>query len=144
MKIQKLAKKYRHKLIIGKDFDLAKKIKADGYHFSDFDLKNTKNHAFQLKNHQKNRNFTISLACHNLNSIKKAQNSNIDLLFFSPIFPTNSHKKAKIQGIFNLKRAKTASKIPIFALGGVKNANLHKIHRIKVDGVAGIEIFQEN
>ncbi len=145
LKIQKIAKKHRHKLIIGKNFDLAKKIDADGYHFSDFDYKNAKNHALKLQNHQKiNKNFIISLACHSLNSVKQAQKSNIDLLFFSPIFPTNSHPGAKTQGIFNLKKAKTASKIPIFALGGLNSSNLKQIRKIGVDGVAGIEIFQKN
>ena len=91
LKIKNIARKFNHRLIIAKDFKLAKRIKADGYHFSDHDYKNSKKHAQNLINYKRfNEDFIITLACHELTSIKKSQNSNIDLLFFSPIFSTNS------------------------------------------------------
>lgn len=145
VEIQKICKKFNHKLIIGKNFNLAKKIKADGYHFSDQDYVNIKSHDDSLKNYKRTwGDFVVSLACHSLNCAKKAAKTDIDLIFLSPIFPTKSHINAKTKGIFSLVRAKKLSSKPVFALGGINKQNLKQVHKLNIAGFAGIEIFQEN
>ena len=144
VKIQKICKKFNHKLIIGKDFNLAKKIRADGYHFSDQDFANIKSHDSSLINYKKTRrNFITSLACHDLNCTKKAEKTNVDLIFLSPIFPTKSHPNAKTKGLFDLVRASNLTSNPVFALGGINEQNLKQVEKLNIAGFAGIEIFQE-
>lgn len=132
IKIQKICQKYRHKFIIGKDLSLAKKLRADGVHFSDYDKVNYNKIA---------KNMISTLSCHNLNSVKKAKI--VDLLFFSPIFFTSSHPEASPKGVLRLKKAQILSKKPIFALGGINEQNINKILDY-CDGIGGIEIFEEN
>ena len=100
-KIQKICQKYQHKFIIGKDLQLAKRLRADGAHFSDHD---------NINLDKKLSNMIITLSCHHLNSIKKTRNA--DVLFFSPIFMTNSHPGASPKGLLQLKKAQKLSQKP--------------------------------
>ncbi len=135
LKIKKICKKLGHKLIIGKDFNLAKKIKADGVHFSD----NSTNSWLQIN--KKMPNFVKTLACHSLKSVIKAKKSKVSALFFSPVFYTKSHKNAKIMGLRNLAKSVGKSKKPVFALGGINQKNISSIQKVKSNGVAGIDLF---
>ncbi len=68
-KIIDLARPRGIKILIAKDFSLAKKIKADGLHFSDFDQLPTQ----FLQKKLWPKNFIFSLAAHSLKSILKLQ-----------------------------------------------------------------------
>ncbi len=137
LKIQKLCKKFNHFLFIGKNIEIARKIKANGVHFSDLDKNSWR---FISKKYPK---LKISFACHSLKSIKKAQNSNSDILFLSPIFATKSHENSKILKTRNLAKACEISKKPIFALGGINQKNLNSVIKSKARGFGAIEIFNK-
>lgn len=132
--MQKICKKNKHKLIIGKDLKLAKKIKADGIHFSDLEKTS-------WREINKKSNFAKSFACHSKKSIIKAQKSKADILFLSPIFATNSHKNAKTLGSRKFRDySKNNNKI-IFALGGINETNIKEIIKLKINGFGGIDVF---
>jgi thiamine monophosphate synthase len=79
------------KIIIGKDFALALKIKADGIHFSDFEripLQFFKKKSFPQK-------FIFSIACHSFRSVIKSLKLKPDIIFISPVFPTTTHLHTK-------------------------------------------------
>ena len=130
----KYAIKYKIKFIIAKDIKLAKKVKAHGVHFSDKD--NIKSH--DLKMAKKDKNFIISFAAHNIKTILKLKNYQIDLLFISPIFKTTSHpgqnNLGKIELIKILKIYKN-----ILPLGGINKKNINFIIKNKIIGFGAID-----
>ncbi len=139
LEIKKLAQKKKFKILVGKDLNLAKKIKADGVHFSDFD--NLSRH-FLKKIPQ---NFIFSLSCHSLKSFLQARKLSPDMIFISPIFKTTSHKNSKLFSLRNLakiaiKYKKTNS---IFALGGINILNLGSIRKLGISGFGAIDIFKK-
>ncbi len=127
------------KFLIGKDLELARKIEADGVHFSDLDFVDGFDNASVVAGFA--RKFTISLSCHSLQSVQKAQNSGADVIFLSPIFATKSHANAKTLDLENLAEACKSSTKPIFALGGISEKNLASIAKCGARGFGGIEIF---
>ncbi len=147
-KIVKLAQGKYLKILVGKDFNLAKKIKADGVHFSDFDklpLQFLQKKSFPKK-------FIFSFACHNFKSIKKSAKFKPNIIFISPVFATTSHFQTKELGIKTL--AKIVFKIKssgsnhflskIYALGGINLQNIKQLKKLPIQGFAAINLFKEN
>ena len=134
--ISDLARKRSLKVFVGKDIKLAKKIKADGVHFSDWEgLKSYNNLG---------KNFLISYACHSEKSVRRAQKIGCDLIFYSPIFPTKSHPNQKTIGSLKLRNLTAKATIPIYALGGIDGNNAKILVSSGVGGVGGVSIFQDN
>lgn len=131
--IVEICRQTYHRILIGKDPELAWALGADGAHFSDYD-------EFPAKI-ERQKNFMITLACHNFSSVLKSQNLSIDAIFLSPIFATKSHAGKPALGLEVLKKALATSKIPVFALGGVNKKNLESLQSLGVKGFGGIDIF---
>jgi thiamine monophosphate synthase len=131
------------KVLIGKDLALAKKLKADGIHFSDFDklpLQILNKKSFPKK-------FILSFSCHSEKSLLNIRKVNADMVFISPIFPTSSHNEAKTLGVRNLAKIttqnknRTYSRLPLFALGGLNKENLKLLQRLPLQGFGAIDYF---
>jgi len=142
-KIIALARPKGLKILVGKDFALARKIKADGVHFSDFDklpLQFLQKKSFAKK-------FIFSFACHNLKSALRSQKLKADMIFITPIFPTTSHLEAKIIGLRNLAKITSKTKnspyfsSTIYALGGVNSTNIKSINKLGISGISAIDLF---
>ncbi len=145
-KIVKLARSKSLKILVGKDLELARKIRADGVHFSDRDL-------LPLQFRQRKRfkkNFVFSFACHDLKSVLHAQKIKTDLIFLSPIFPTTSHLQTKALGIKNLAKIsfKTKSNFyfrpKLYALGGITPHNIASVRKLGLSGFAAISLFAQD
>lgn len=141
-KILNLSRAQGFRVLVGKDLSLARKIKADGVHFSDFDKI-----PIQVLQH---KNFFLSLACHSLKSFLKAKKLKPDMIFISPIFPTQSHKSTifgtKSLGLCYLAKIIKISKdsLPIYALGGVNSTNIKSLQKLGISGFGAINFFQQN
>lgn len=141
-KIIQIARPKGLKILVGKDFELAQKIKADGIHFSDFDdlpIQFFKKKSFPKK-------FVFSFASHSYKSFLKAQKTKPDLIFISPIFPTTSHSNSKSFGLNNLRKIVAKNKKPnqiIAALGGVKYDNIRGLRKIKIGSFGAIDLFNK-
>lgn len=131
------AKKYQHKVLIGKSLKLALDLGANGVHFSDFD----KIPLALIKKKNFKKDFIFSYATHNLHSVLKAKKLKNDLTFISPIFSTKSHDSSKTLGIRGLRKIIRATKKPIHALGGINSQNIKSIRASRAAGIAGIDIF---
>lgn len=146
--IIKLARPRALKILIGKDILLAKKLKADGIHFSDLDKLPLQ---FLMKKSFP-KNFIFSFSCHSIPSVLKTQKLKPDMIFISPIFPTTSHDfsrgETKEFGLKNL--AKIAFKTKncgyfsprIFALGGINSQNIKSVRKLAIAGFAAIDLFK--
>lgn len=136
-KISDLAQNRGLKVLVGKDLDLAREIKADGVHFSDFDK--------LPLSILRRRNFIFSFACHDVKSIIKAQKLGPDMVFISPIFPTSTHREKKPLGIFYLAKIATKNRniLPIYALGGVSSLNIKSLQKLGIAGFGAINFFSD-
>lgn len=143
-KIIALAKPRGIKILIGKDFLLAKKLKADGLHFSDFDKIPTQ----FLQKKLWPKNFIFSLAAHSFKSFLTAQKLAPNWLFISPIFLSTSHPNTKNLGLKNLAKISFKTKNQpyfapnIYALGGVNLENLKSLRKLPIHGFGAIDLFQ--
>jgi thiamine-phosphate pyrophosphorylase len=146
-KIIDLAKPRTLKILIGKDFALAKKLKADGVHFSDRD-----HLPLQFLNKKSApKKFIFSISCHNLKSVLKSLKLKPDMIFISPIFPTTSHSDAEILGLRNLAKISSKTKkrgylfgltsAPIYALGGINSDNIQSVRKLQISGFGAIDFF---
>lgn len=135
------------KFIVGKDLDLALKLKAHGVHISDNDFEKFSN--FNKKNLPKN--FITSIAIHNFRNFSYAQKNNIDWVFFSPIFATTSHPNQPNIGLIKLSRFLIKTKYfvnsknfkpRIFALGGINFSNIKLVRSLKIAGFGAIDLFK--
>jgi len=133
-RIAKLARARGLKILVGKDSTLARKIKADGVHFSDFDL-------VIRRGDKKN---LLSISCHSYKSFLRAERLKPDLIFISPIFPTASHTGAKVLGLRYLAKiaVKNRKRLPIYALGGVNFQNLKSLAKLGIAGFGAINFFK--
>lgn len=139
------------KVLIGKNISLAKEVKADGVHFSDFDhlpIESLKKAAFP-------KEFIFSLSCHSLKSVLSVIDSRIglknafkpDVIFISPIFPTTSHLGKKSLGIRKLSEISLKTKnraycgSSIYGLGGVNLSNIPSLRKLNLSGFAAINLF---
>ena len=136
-KIIKICREKNHKILIGKDLAMARKLRADGIHFSDNDKL-----PIQIFNRQNlPREFIFSFACHNFLSVLKSHRLKADVIFISPIFITKSHPDVEPLGLMQLSKIIRISKIPIFALGGVNKQNIRILQKVGAQGFGGVEIF---
>ncbi len=132
-----ICKKYHHKFIVGKNLDLARKLRADGVHFSDNDKL-----PLQILNRKNfTKGFIFSFACHKLASVLKIKNLAVDVIFISPIFASKSHEGAKNLGIFNIRKIVKTTNKPIFALGGINKNNFKLLQKLGIQGFGAIEYF---
>lgn len=142
-KIIALARPRKLKILVGKNFALARKIKADGVHFSDFGklpINFLKKKSFPQK-------FIFSLACHNEKSVLQTVKSRPSMIFLTPIFPTTSHADTKTLGLRNLAKISFKTKNPdyflppIFALGGINLENIKSVRKLGISGFGAIDLF---
>ena len=99
---------------------------CDGIQLTSNNLKNVKKFSFDKK-------YILIGSCHNAKEIKICNELQINLILISPIFSTNN--KTGI-GWGKFKELAGKSKIPVFALGGLKYPN--DITNVKINGGVGI------
>lgn len=134
------------KTLVGKDFELARKIKANGIHFSDFDKLPLQ--FFRKKSFSKK--FIFSFSCHSEKSFLKWKSFNPNIIFIAPIFPTTSHVDTKSFGLKNLAKISLAQKksgyfFPkIYALGGINVDNMASVRKLGISGFGAIDLFLKN
>jgi thiamine-phosphate pyrophosphorylase len=145
-KIINLARAEDLRILVGKDIFLAKKLKADGVHFSDLDklpLQFFKKKSFEKK-------FIFSFACHSKTSFLKSKKLGTDIIFFAPIFPTTSHVGAKAIGLKKFaeiafkRRGLDYSSPRIYALGGVNSENIKSLRKLPIAGFGAIDLFKKD
>ena len=119
--IRTLCKKYRIKFIINDNPYIAKKINADGCHLGQKDMK-------FIKAKKIIKNKIIGITCHNSKIlIKKTIKLNPSYMAIGAFFKSET-KIIKYRASINLlKYAKSMTKIPIVAIGGINNKNYKKL-----------------
>lgn len=81
----------------------------------------------------------ITVACHSLDDVRRAELEGADYAIFSPIFAVEG--KGPAQGIEMLRKACRSVRIPVIALGGVTQADIAACLEAGAAGIAGIRLF---
>ena len=124
------------KLLIGSDIKLAEDINADGIHFPEYMVKKNKINWTYIKNVKSNKKWIITTAVHNIQSLKKAEELNIDAALLSPVFPSKSHPNNKSLGLNKFLKIVKKTKLPIYALGGINIKNVKLLIETDIIGYA--------
>ncbi|MBT4889223.1 MAG: hypothetical protein HON65_06685 [Rhodospirillales bacterium] len=129
-----LCKNRRVALLIAGDIALARNCRADGVHFSQNSIAR-KDHKTQSAIHQ---NWIVTAAAHCRKSALQAHEAGIDAIFLSPVFATKSHPGVKSLGPLGFQAISQVVPTPIYGLGGMNRANIHRLKDCRLAGIAGI------
>jgi 8-oxo-dGTP diphosphatase len=83
----------------------------------------------------------FSASCHNLCELKKAMQLKADFVVLSPVLKTQSHLNAKTLGWKKFENLVEQATIPVFALGGLAEAQIELAYKNGAQGVAGIRAW---
>jgi len=127
-------KKQNFKFYLSNNIKLSMKLGLDGAYIPSFN-KSLKHNAFSF-----NQKFTLIGSAHNLKEIKIKENQNVKKIFISSLFPK---KNKNILGIYKFKNLMKLTKKKIICLGGINKKNFRKIKFLNINGIAGINYFQD-
>lgn len=126
-------------LIVNDSPDLVLKIGAQGVHLGQSD--GSPREARSLLG----QNAIIGLSIENFDQLYCADLGNIDYVAASPVFATQSKQDfAPPMGITGLLKLKSASPLPIVAIGGINEKNIREIAATGIAGVAVISAIQNS
>ena len=130
IKIKKICKKYKVKLIVNDDPNLAKEISADGCHLGQSDM--------NIKRARKIlRKKIIGITCHNSKKlIKQAIKDGANYIAIGAFFKSKTKKVNYIAKPSLISWVKRFTKIPVVIIGGITNKNFRKLLLHKPDFLA--------
>jgi len=130
IKIKKICKKYKVKLIVNDDPNLAKEISADGCHLGQSDM--------VIQGARKIlRKKIIGITCHNSKKlIRHAVKDGANYIAIGAFFKSKTKKVNYIAKPSLISWAKRFTKIPVVIIGGITNKNFRKLLLHKPDFLA--------
>ncbi len=114
-------------VLINDDEDIARRIGADGLHLS----------AARLAACTQRPDFAwAGASCHDADELCRAGELGLDYALLGPVLPTPTHPDATGLGWAKFARLITGTPLPVFALGGMKNAMLAAAQEQGAHGIA--------
>ena len=130
IKIKKICKKYKVKLIVNDDPNLAKEISADGCHLGQSDMNIQRARKILRKK-------IIGITCHNSKKlIKEAVKDGANYIAIGAFFKSKTKKVNYIAKPSLISWVKRFTKIPVVIIGGITNKNFRKLLLHKPDFLA--------
>ena len=121
-------------LIINSYHDNNLSNRFSGIHLTGEDLK-------KATSRQVDRNKFFGISCHSEEDIRKAESLKADYIFLSPVKETPTHKELQPLGWENFSELSKQTKLPVYALGGLRKEDLPEAEKNGAYGVAGISRF---
>ena len=129
--IQELCKKHQVPFLINDNVELAVEIEADGVHVGQHDME-----AGEVR--QKiGPDKILGVSAQTVEQALKAQAVGADYLGVGAVFPTGTKDDADAVSLDTLKAICQAVNIPVVAIGGIKESN---IHALKGSGICGVAV----
>jgi len=124
--------------LINDRVDIAMAVEADGVHLgqASLPLKTVRCLLGDKK--------IIGVSTHSIEEAERAQREGADYIIFSHIFETKSKPGLAPKGIKALSEIKARIKIPIFALGGINETNVHEVLNAGVDNIVVMSAIWES
>ena len=133
-KVERLCHRYNSLLLLNSDCPEPELFPYLGVHLSSSALN-------QLSERPRDKNVICAASCHNQEQVTKAQQLNLDFICLSPVLPTRSHVDAQPMGWQKFAQLCSASKLPVFALGGLKVEHQNQAIALGAHGVAAISAY---
>ncbi len=127
-----IARVRRLKLLIANDPELARRVKADGVHFSEA------NACEAAVWRVRQPNWLITAAAHSLHASLQAQRFGVDAVLLAPVFATGSHAGRVAFGAARARAIVRQLPKPIYALGGISSRNMTRLADSRFAGLAAI------
>jgi 8-oxo-dGTP diphosphatase len=130
-RVIKMAAPYSAKVLInsGNKFDLDN-LNDAGIHLNSTDL---------MKLQAKPANVLCGASCHNIKELAHAEALGLDYVVLSPVQVTHSHPDAEALGWAKFGDLIADYSLPVYALGGMKSADLHQA---KLHGAHGVAMLR--
>ncbi len=116
-------------LMLGTSVDVFVQTTADGLHLNS-----------QVLNQYDQRPVSdkqlLSVSCHSLGEMKKAEKLGADILLLSPVKATSSHPELSAIGWPQFEQITRQFKCPVYALGGMKASDLNDAKQAGAQGIA--------
>ena len=127
IKIKKICKKYKVKLIVNDDPNLAKEISADGCHLGQSDMNIQRARKILRKK-------IIGITCHNSKKlVKQAVKDGANYIAIGAFFKSKTKKVNYFAKPSLITWAKRFTKLPVVIIGGITNKNFRKLLLHKPD-----------
>jgi thiamine-phosphate pyrophosphorylase len=125
-----IARARRLFLLIADDPEFARA--ADGAHFPEARAREI---AYWRARHP---GWFMTASAHSLAAVQRAASYGADAVFLSPVFATKSHTDRAPLSPIRLRLIARASRVPIYALGGIDAANVLRLAGAKLAGIAAV------
>ena len=120
-------------LLVNSAVKNSKKINADGIHLTSKDL---------LALQQRPDGYAwVAASCHNQNELQHAEKIGVDFVVLAPVLATQTHPDTKPLGWDNFKALTASVNLPVYALGGLSQAEKPMAKVFGAQGIAGISTF---
>ncbi len=111
-------------------------LTADGLHL-------TSHHLLALNKRPKDITW-LAAACHNQQELQHAQKIGVDFVVLAPVLATTTHPDTPHLGWPSFSNLVADTVIPVYALGGMSEADLSTAKQAGAQGIAGISTFLSN
>lgn len=118
------------RLLLNADPLLAQELDADGVHLNSGRLMATAERPAGIQ--------LLGASCHTQAEVKHAGALGLDFIVVSPVQKTGSHPGAIVLGFDGLRVLTELSTVPVYALGGMSEADLDKAFQSGAQGIAAI------
>ncbi len=136
--LRQVAAEVQALFIVNDRCDLALAVEADGVHLGQDDL------PLPLARSLMGPDKLIGISTHRETDVREAIAEGADYLGFGPIFSTSSKRDHEpVVGLEGLRRIRTLTQLPIFAIGGITADNVTAVVAAGADGVAVISALAQ-
>lgn len=125
--------------LIAADWRLACEVHADGVHMPEGVLRTST--VSPILN--ATRTLLLTTSAHGAAGLHIASSLNADAVFLSPVKVTSSHADTRPIGVLPFAAMAQASRVPVYALGGVDSSDALRLHALGAAGLAGIGLAKE-
>ena len=129
-----LCKKYSAILLLNTDVNTFSRLSADGLHLSSQALQSIKSRPVESS-------LLLSVSCHSIEEVEKARQLEADIILLSQVKETKSHPGVAGIGWEKFREISSQACVPVYALGGMKEADIDDALSSGAQGVAAISGF---
>jgi 8-oxo-dGTP diphosphatase len=127
LKMLPLMRQHDARLIINADIELVKEVGADGVQLTGAQLAEMRERPVVE---------WCAASCHNADELRRAEQLGCDFALLSPVLATQSHPGTPHLGWEKFAAIAAGSSIPVYALGGLAQADMHAAWQHGAHGIA--------
>ncbi len=132
----------RSRLLINSRMDVALAAGAHGVHLRSNDISAAEARSVWARSTGRT-DCVVAVSCHSIDDVLSAERDGADFVVFGPVFGKQGSDAVPV-GPEGLAAVSKATKIPVFALGGLTIENAPACKDAGATGIAAIRLFQDN